>query len=106
IGSSEVAEIIDNFINTFIITLPYITAKDYMERLLLIAYGYPIPNDFLDNLKSFISDNIPDNLHSTDFIKAHVETQLPHLFDYLIKERGLTEFQNLQEIYNERMKNI
>ncbi len=77
-----------------------------MERLLLIAYGYPIPNDFLDNLKSFISDNIPDNLHSTDFIKAHVETPLPHLFDYLIKERGLTEFQNLQEIYNERMKNI
>ncbi|HHY3052849.1 TPA: SIR2 family protein [Klebsiella michiganensis] len=106
IGSSEVNDIIDKFVNNSILPLPYITAEDYMMRLRLIASGYPIPNDFLDKLKSFIFDNIPANLVTLEFVKADIEAGLPNLLNFLIKERNLIELQNILDVFNEKMKII
>ncbi|MFP2264414.1 SIR2 family protein [Citrobacter braakii] len=106
IGSDEVNDIIDGFVNNHILVLPCTTPKDYIERLLLIANGYPAPNDFVARLKSFISSNIPVNIATMEFIKARVETELPNLLDFLIKERNQIEFQDVLDTFNEKMKKV
>lgn len=106
IGSGAVNDIIDGFINNHILVLPCTTPKDYIERLLLIANGYPVPNDFVARLKSFISSNIPVNIATMEFIKARVETELPNLLDFLIKERNQIEFQDVLDTFNEKMKKV
>ncbi|MFT2917351.1 hypothetical protein ACMWKC_22450, partial [Enterobacter sp. DS-006-C-ECC] len=106
IGSDEVNDIIDGFVNNHILVLPCTAPKDYIERLLLIANGYPAPNDFVARLKSFISSNIPVNIATMEFIKARVETELPNLLDFLIKERNQIEFQDVLDTFNEKMKKV
>lgn len=106
IGSLEVVGIIDKFISDDILNLPIITVKDIMERLHLVANGYPIPNKFFDVITKFVSENIPDKLSELDFITAGVESDFPNLIKFLIKERGFVEFQGALDLFNERIQSL
>ncbi|EKN5071997.1 SIR2 family protein [Yersinia enterocolitica] len=106
ITTNEIKEIIDEFIAKYILTLPCSTHMDFMERLTLTLYGYPISDGFLIDLKNWILDNIPQNISSLDFIKAEVKTKLPLYLETLIKEKNKSEFQSILDVFNERMKMI
>ncbi|HGE8300781.1 TPA: SIR2 family protein [Serratia marcescens] len=104
IGSIEVVEIIDKFVVGDILNLPITTVKDIMERLHLIANGYPMPNQFLDVINEFVSENIPGKLSESDFIIAGVERDFSNLIKLIIKDRGFVELQGALDIFNERMQ--
>ncbi|MER1938638.1 hypothetical protein KC826_15585, partial [Proteus terrae] len=104
IGSVEIVAIIDKFINENILNLPLTTVKSIMERLHLVANGYPIPDQFIDIINKFVSENIPDKLSELDFIKAGVEEDFPNLIKFLINNKGFVEFQSTLDIFSERMR--
>lgn len=106
IGSPEVIDIIDKFVIGDILSLPITTAKDIMERLHLIASGYSMPNQFLDVINEFVSENIPWKLSELDFITAGVERDFSNLIKILINDRGFVEFQGALDIFNERMQSL
>ncbi|ECN1678170.1 hypothetical protein JQ90_23340, partial [Salmonella enterica subsp. enterica serovar Newport] len=104
IGSEEIKLVIDDFISQNILVLPCRTPKDYMERLTLLANGYPMPEGFLEELTSFVDENIPNNLSELEFIKARVETGFPELLKFLIKEKNYTELQSIFDDFEIRTK--
>lgn len=106
IGSEKVKRIIDDFIVGDVLILPCVTPKDYIERLLLLANGYPMSASFLEELALFIKCNIPSKLSDLDFIVAGVETEMPRLLKYLIEEKNRTEFQSILDDFNSRMNNV
>ncbi|ELK2450418.1 hypothetical protein RU065_003515 [Salmonella enterica] len=75
-----------------------------MERLTLLANGYPMPEGFLEELTSFVDENIPNNLSELEFIKARVETGFPELLKFLIKEKNYTELQSIFDDFEIRTK--
>ncbi|MGS4529494.1 SIR2 family protein [Enterobacter roggenkampii] len=106
IGSSEVVDIIDEFVNDYVLNLQLTTAKDIMERLHLVASGYPMPDHFIDVINKFVSENIPKRLSEIDFITAGVEEDLPKLLKFLINEKGYTDFQHALDVFLEKMRSI
>ncbi|MBL0597995.1 SIR2 family protein [Aeromonas jandaei] len=106
IGNDEVKAIIDNFIEKNILNLACITTQDIMDRLSLIANGYPAPDSFLPVIRTFVSDNIPSNIYNLEFIRNNVESNFPALIEFLINEKGLTEFQEVLDDFNERINSI
>lgn len=106
VGSSEIVELIDEFVRSNICSLPLETEKDIIECLTLIANGYPIPENFLDVINKFISDNIPNKICTLDFIKARVETDFPELLKFLINEKNFVEFQSVLDNFNKRMDTL
>ena len=111
IGSEEVKELIDKFVNENILYIPCKTPYDYILKLVLIYYGYPIPTDFIKNLKNFIDKNIPNNLNEPDFLKSKIQSQLPELLKSIIKDENLDskireQFQSILEQFEENMKKI
>ncbi|CAM6614171.1 hypothetical protein ESCOCK445M_22575 [Escherichia coli] len=106
IGSPEVVDIIDKFINSNILNLPLATVSDIMECLHLVASGCAMPDQFLEVINKFVSENIPNKLGELDFITAGVESDFPNLIKSLIKDRGFVEFQDTLDIFNERMQSL
>lgn len=111
IGSEEVKELIDKFVNENILNLTCETPYDYILKLLLIYYGYQPPTDFIKNLKNFIDKNIPNNLNESDFLKSKIQSQLPELLKSIIKDENLDskireQFQSILEQFEENMKKI
>lgn len=111
IGSEEVKELIDKFVNENILNLTCETPYDYILKLLLIYYGYQPPTDFIKNLKHFIDKNIPNNLNEPDFLKSKIQSQLPELLKSIIKDENLDskireQFQSILEQFEENMKKI
>lgn len=109
IGSEEVKELIDKFVNENILNLTCETPYDYILKLVLIYYGYPIPTDFIKNLKNFIDKNIPNNLNEPDFLKSKIQSKLPELLKYIIEDKDLDtkireQFQNILEQFEEKTK--
>ena len=91
--------------------IPCKTPYDYILKLVLIYYGYPIPTDFIKNLKNFIDKNIPNNLNESDFLKSKIQSQLPELLKSIIKDENLDskireQFQSILEQFEENMKKI
>ncbi|WP_324057287.1 SIR2 family protein [Aeromonas caviae] len=106
IGNDEIKTIIDDFINKKILGLACTTTQDIMDRLSLIANGYPMPDAFLQIIREFVSTNIPDKLYDLELIKAKVESNFPTLINYLINEKGLAEFQDVLDDFNERINSV
>ncbi|OUE53926.1 hypothetical protein AZ003_002833 [Citrobacter freundii] len=106
IGSKEIKSIIDDFITKNILVLPCSTPKDYMERLTLMANGYPMPEGFVEELKLFVDNNIPNNLSDLEFIKARVDAGFPELLRFLIKEKNYAELQPILDAFENRTKLI
>ncbi|HBR1094854.1 TPA: SIR2 family protein [Klebsiella variicola] len=106
IGSPDVVDIIDRFVGDDILHLPITTAKDIMGCLNLVANGYPMPDQFLDIINEFVSENIPKKLSELDFIMAGIESDFPKLIEILIKNRGFVEFQGALDVFNERMQSL
>lgn len=110
IGSEEVKELIDKFVNENILNLSCKTPYDYISKLILIYYGgYPIPTNFIENLKNFIDKNIPDNLHDSVFSHSRIKSRLPELLKLIIENKDLDskireQFQNILEQFEENMK--
>ncbi|WP_455851710.1 SIR2 family protein [Pantoea endophytica] len=106
IGTDEVKAIIDDFIKENVLNLEIVTAKDVMDRLMLIANGYPMPESFIEIISKFISDNIPKNLGELDFIASGFEVDFPELVKFLINDMGITELQNVLNDFYERVNFI
>lgn len=116
IGSEEVKELIDKFVNENILNLPYKTPYDYISKLILIYYGNPIPTDFIKNLKHFIDKNIPinyknipDNSLDPDLLHSGIESRLPELLKRIIENKDLNskirkQFQRILKQFDEKMK--
>ncbi|MBI0031652.1 SIR2 family protein [Gilliamella sp. B14384G15] len=109
IGSEEVKELIDKFVNENILYIPCKKPHDYIVKLLLIYYGYSIPTDFIKNLKYFIDKNIPDNLHDSVFSHSRIESLLPELLKLIIENKDLDlkirkKFQSILKQFDEKMK--
>ena len=109
IGSEEVKELIDKFVNENILYIPCKTPYDYILKLVLIYYGYSIPTNFIENLKNFIDKNIPDNLHDSVFSHSRIESRLPELLKLIIEDKDLDskireQFQNILEQFEEKTK--
>ena len=109
IGSEEVKELIDKFVNENILNLTCETPYDYILKLILIYYGYQPPTDFIENLKNFIDKNIPNNLNEPDFLKSKIQSQLPELLKSIIKDENLDskireQFQSILEQFEEKTK--
>lgn len=106
IGSHEIKEIIDKFVNDNILNLPLTTPKDIMDRLSLVANGYPMPERFPEIINEFVSKNIPDKLSELEFIIADVESGFPNLIKSLINNRGLIEFQDALDSFSEKTNSL
>lgn len=106
IGSLEVIETIDKFVNDDVLNLPLTTVNDIMDRLHLVANGYPMPDQFPKIVNEFVSDSIPCKLSELDFITAGVESNFPNLIKFLINDRGFVEFQSALDMFNERMQSL
>lgn len=106
IGSLEVIDIIDKFVSDYILKLPITTVKDIMDRLHLVANGYHMPDQFVEVINRFVSENIPSKLSELDFIMANVENGFPILIKSLIKDRGFVELQDALDMFNERMQSL
>ena len=111
IGSEEVKELIDKFVNENILYIPCKTPYDYILKLVLIYYGYSIPTNFIENLKNFIDKNIPDNLHDSVFSHSRIESRLPELLKLIIEDKDLDskireQFQNILEQFEEKTKSL
>ena len=116
IGSGEVKELIDKFVNENILNLPCKKPHDYILKLVLIYYGYPIPTDFIENLKHFIDKNIPINYKNIlnnsldpDLLHSGIESKLPELLKYIIGNKDLDskireQFQSILEQFEEKTK--
>ena len=117
IGSEGVKELIDKFVNENILNLSCKTPYDYISKLILIYYGgYPIPKDFIENLKHFIDKNIPINYKNIlnnsldpDLLHSGIESKLPELLKYIIEDKDLDikireQFQNILEQFEEKTK--
>ncbi|HDY2962281.1 TPA: hypothetical protein RPD71_004983, partial [Escherichia coli] len=68
--------------------------------------GCAMPDQFLEVINKFVSENIPNKLGELDFITAGVESDFPNLIKSLIKDRGFVEFQDTLDIFNERMQSL
>ena len=112
IGSEEVKELIDKFVNENILNLSCKTPYDYISKLILIYYGgYPIPKDFIENLKHFIDKNIPDNSLDPDLLHSGIESKLPEMLKYIIKDKDLDskirkQFKSILKQFEENMRKI
>ena len=109
IGSEGVKEIIDKFVNENILNLPCKTPYDYISKLILIYFGYPIPKDFIKNLKHFIDKNIPDNSLDPDLLHSGIESKLPEMLKYIIKDKDLDskirkQFKSILKQFEEKTK--
>ena len=109
IGSEGVKELVDKFVNENILNLPCKTPYDYISKLILIYFGYPIPKDFIKNLKHFIDKNIPNNLNDPDFLKSKIQSKLPELLKYIIKDKDLDskirkQFKSILKQFEEKTK--
>ena len=109
IGSEEVKELIDKFVNENILNLTCETPYDYILKLLLIYYGYQPPTDFIKNLKHFIDKNIPNNLNEPDFLKSKIQSKLPELLKYIIEDKDLDskirkQFKSILKQFEEKTK--
>ena len=110
IGSEEVKELIDKFVNENILNLSCKTPYDYISKLILIYYGgYPIPKDFIENLKHFIDKNIPNNSLDPDVLHSGIESKLPEMLKYIIKDKDLDskirkQFKRILKQFDEKMK--
>lgn len=109
IGSEGVKEIIDKFVNENILNLPCKTPYDYISKLILIYFGYPIPKDFIKNLKHFIDKNIPDNSLDPDLLHSGIESQFPEILKYIIKDKDLDlkirkQFKSILKQFEEKTK--
>lgn len=106
IGNDEVKTMIDDFINKNILNLVCTTIQDVMDRLSLIANGYPIPDGFPQTIRKLVTNNIPSKLQDLDFIKAGVESNFPELINFLISEKGLLEYQDILDDFNKRINPV
>lgn len=112
IGSEEVKELIDKFVNENILNLSCKTPYDYISKLILIYYGgYPIPKDFIENLKHFIDKNIPNNSLDPDLLHSGIESKLPEMLKYIIKDKDLDskirkQFKSILKQFEENMRKI
>ncbi|HDY8786692.1 TPA: SIR2 family protein [Klebsiella pneumoniae] len=106
IGSQEVVDIIDRFIAEDILNLPIITPKDILERLNLVANGYPVPNQFIELTKKFASELTPEKLTELDYITAGVEDDFPKLIKFIIEDKGLVDFQDALNTFYERIPSL
>ena len=109
IGSEEVKELIDKFVNENILNLTCETPYDYILKLVLIYYGYPISTNFIENLKNFIDKNIPNNLNEPDFLKSKIQSKLPELLKYIIEDKDLDskirkQFKSILKQFEEKTK--
>ncbi|WP_334324989.1 SIR2 family protein [Gilliamella apicola] len=110
IGSEGVKELIDKFVNENILNLSCKTPYDYISKLILIYYGgYPIPKDFIENLKHFIDKNIPDNSLDPDLLHSGIESKLPEMLKYIIKDKDLDskirkQFKSILKQFEEKTK--
>ena len=96
--------------------IPCQTPYDYILKLVLIYYGYPIPTDFIENLKHFIDKNIPINYKNIlnnsldpDLLHSGIESKLPELLKYIIGNKDLDskireQFQSILEQFEEKTK--
>lgn len=103
IGTDEVKKVIDDFIEEYVLPLETLTPEGFIDRLLLIANDYPVPTDFTIKLTDFIEDNIPTNLHLKEMLLANIESELPNLLEFIIKNKNLTQFSPILEKFNEKM---
>lgn len=106
IASDEVKKVIDEFVKNNILNLDISTPKDLMDRLTLVANGYPMPDGFFEIVSSFVSDNIPGKLSELDFIASGVEIDFPELVKFLINDKGIAEFQDILNEFNGRMNTL
>lgn len=117
IGSEGVKELIDKFVNENILNLSCKTPYDYISKLILIYYGgYPIPKDFIENLKHFIDKNIPINYKNIlnnsldpDLLHSGIESKLPELLKYIIEDKDLDskirkQFKSILKQFEEKTK--
>lgn len=109
IGSEGVKELVDKFVNENILNLPCKTPYDYISKLILIYFGYPIPKDFIKNLKHFIDKNIPDNSLDPDLLHSGIESKLPEMLKYIIKDKDLDskirkQFKSILKQFEEKTK--
>ncbi|OTQ18163.1 hypothetical protein B6D15_05905, partial [Gilliamella apicola] len=88
------------------------TPYDYISKLILIYYGgYPIPKDFIENLKHFIDKNIPNNSLDPDLLHSGIESKLPEMLKYIIKDKDLDskirkQFKSILKQFEENMRKI
>ncbi|WP_234405983.1 SIR2 family protein [Pectobacterium brasiliense] len=106
IGSDEVQYLVNSFVENNILLSPCITPSDYIERLILISNGYPLPDDFITSLSDFIDENIPENLSNLEMIKSGIESTLPEILKHLIDKNHLKEFNPLLKLFEEKMNAV
>ena len=109
IGSEEVKELVDKFVNENILNIPCNTIYDYILKLVLIYFGYPIPKDFIKNLKHFIDKNITDKLSKADLLYFRFESQFPEMLKYIIEDKDLDskirkQFKSILKQFEEKTK--
>lgn len=106
IGNDEVKTMIDDFINKNILNLVCTTIQDVMDRLSLIANGYPVPDGFPQTIRKLVINNIPNKLQDLDFIKAGVESNFPELINFLISEKNFVEYQDILDDFNKKINSV
>lgn len=104
IGSKEVKELIESFINENILTIPCKKPNDFISKLILICNGYTIPDGFIKDLEHFINENIPKNLLELDFLRADIQSEFPRLLKYLVEDKKLIAFESILKQFEDNMK--
>lgn len=106
VGSSEVVNMIDDFVKDNILNLPIITANDILERLTLVLNGYTMTEQFITDINKFIDDNIPNKVVDLSFIKSGFETRFPKLMELLINEKGIEKLKDILDNFNNKMNTL
>ena len=111
IGSERVKELIDKFVNENILNIPCNTIYDYILKLVLIYYGYPIPKDFIENLKQFIDKKITNKLSKEELLYLRFDSQLPEMLKYISEDKDLEtglrkEFKSILKKFEKNMRKI
>ncbi len=103
IGSETVKALIDEFVIETILNSQCEDPKDYLEKLNLIANGYSVPNDFIESLEKFIDEY---NRIDLEVLKVGIETELPRVLEFLIKEKNMNQFTNVLNQFEQKVRNV
>jgi len=103
IGNYDIIEIIDNFLENEVITLPITSERSVILHLKIIDSDFNTPNDLIKKIELYIQNMFLEKNNNSELNRFLSRNEINETINFLINEKGMIQLKGCLDILNNNL---